>query len=62
MPRGTERPAIMLALAGVLLAIVRGAWWPALPKALPVALIALALGLLLIGILRRVRWHLGRRR
>ena len=62
MPAGTERPAILLALAGVLLAVVRGLWLPALPKALPVALIALALGLLLIGIIRRVRWHLARRR
>ena len=61
MPRGTERLAIALAFVGMLAALLRALAWPWLPKLVPVALIVTALGLLLIGIVRRARWHAASR-
>lgn len=59
--RGPQRAAVLLALAGTLLALVRWRWLPAMPRALPIALIAAALGLYAIGSVRRIRWLIGRR-
>ena len=53
---------IALAAMGVLAAILRGTAWPWLPRAVPIAIIATALGLMLIGSVRRIRYHLQRLR
>ncbi len=50
-----------LAFVGMLAAMLRGLVWPWLPKLVPVVLIVTALGLLLIGIIRRARWHAASR-
>lgn len=60
--RGTRSAGLALAFLGLALALVRALWLPAIPAVVPMAVIALALGLLLLGIVRRVRWHLGRMR
>lgn len=60
MPPGTHRGAILLAGLGALAAVLRGTALPGMPRLVPVALIVTALGLVLIGIVRRVRWHLRR--
>ena len=57
---GTRSAGLALAFLGLLIAVVRAVWLPAIPAVVPMAVIALALGLLLLGIVRRVRWHLGR--
>lgn len=59
--RGPHRAAVLLAVAGTLLALVRWRWLPEMPRALPVALIAAALGLYAVGSIRRIRWLIGRR-
>ena len=60
--RGTRASGMALAVLGAVLAVVRAYWLPELPELVPLTLILLALGLMLIGIVRRVRWHLGRMR
>lgn len=60
--RGTRASGMAFALLGVVLAVVRAFWVPQLPELLPLILILLALGLMLIGIVRRVRWHLANMR
>lgn len=60
--RTTRTAGVALATAGCGLAILRAVWLPALPALVPLTLIVTALGLLLIGIVRRVRWHWRRLR
>lgn len=60
--RGTRIGGLALAVAGAGLAIVRAYWLPTLPALVPLAVIVTALGLILVGIVRRARWHLGRLR
>ncbi|UIJ44576.1 hypothetical protein LZK98_16150 [Sphingomonas cannabina] len=60
--RGTRLSGIALALLGVLAAILRGSVLPSLPEVVPLALIVTALGLMLIGTWRRVRYHMQRMR
>jgi hypothetical protein len=52
---GPVRLALPLALLGVLAAIARATFLPALPKQVALVLIALALGVMLIGTVRRLR-------
>lgn len=59
---GTRASGMALSVFGLTLAIVRAYWLPQLPELVPLVLILLALGLMMIGIIRRVRWHLGRMR
>ncbi|SOB88338.1 hypothetical protein SAMN06297144_3489 [Sphingomonas guangdongensis] len=60
---GPVRLALPLALAGVLAAIARATFLPALPREVALILIALALGVMLIGTVRRIRlgWQHVRR-
>lgn len=60
--RGTRNGGIALALLGFVLALVRAFWLPQLPAIVPLVLIVTALGLILIGIVRRLRWHMRRMR
>lgn len=57
--RGTRASGMAFAALGAGLAIMRAYWVPQLPELVPLALILLALGLMLIGIIRRVRWHMA---
>ncbi|MES2755663.1 MAG: hypothetical protein V4659_13485 [Pseudomonadota bacterium] len=57
--RGARLGGLTLAVVGAGLAVVRTYWLPQLPAWLPLAVIATALGLILIGIVRRTRWHLA---
>lgn len=59
---GTRASGMAFAALGAGLAIVRAYWLPQLPAVVPLVVIVLALGLMLVGIVRRVRWHLGRMR
>ena len=61
-PPATHGAGLMLALAGIVAAVLRATMLPVLPKILPVALVALALGVIAIGTVRRWRWHLRRMR
>lgn len=60
--RGTRLSGLALAFLGALLATVRALWWPQLPAVVPLVVIVTALGLILVGIVRRTRWHFGRMR
>ena len=60
--RGTRSVGLALAVAGAGLAVIRAVWLPRLPALVPLVLIVLALGLLAIGMVRRVRWHFGQLR
>ncbi len=60
--RGTRSAGLMFAGLGLLAAVLRGTWAPWLPELVPVILIVTALGLMLIGIVRRTRYHLKRLR
>lgn len=60
--RGTRAGGMAFAVLGVAAAIVRAYWLPELSELVPLALILLALGLMMIGIIRRVRWHMRRMR
>ena len=51
------RGALLLAMVGTVLAAVRWRWWPAMPAGIPIALLATALGLHAIGVVRRVRLY-----
>lgn len=53
---------LALATLGVLAALLRGTIAPWLPELVPLILIVTALGLMLIGIVRRARYHLRRMR
>ena len=53
---------LMLAGAGAVLALVRAMWVPDLPRVVPAMLIVTALGLLAIGTIRRIRFHITHRR
>lgn len=59
---GAQRLGFALAGLGVLAAALRGTVLPALPELVPLVLIVTALGLMLIGTVRRVRYHLRRMR
>ena len=58
--RGTRVSGIALAMVGCGLAVARAYWLPQMPAIVPLVAIVTALGLMLIGIVRRTRWHLGR--
>lgn len=60
--RGTRTSGLAFAAVGVGLAIAKAYWLPQLPTLIPLIAILLALGLMLIGIVRRVRWHVTRTR
>ncbi len=57
---GLRSGGIMLAVLGVIAAVLRGTAWPWLPELVPLVLIVTALGLMLLGIVRRTRYHLSR--
>ena len=57
LARGPRTLGFALALAGVAAAIVKGTAMPALPGAVPAALIVAALGMMGIGFVRRARYH-----
>ena len=57
-----QRLGFLLAVLGLMLAILRGTAMPGVPRLLPAAIILTALGLLAIGTIRRVRWHRRRMR
>lgn len=59
---GTRAAGFALAAVGVLAAVLRGTVAPWLPELVPFVLIVAALGLMLIGIVRRARYHLRRMR
>lgn len=58
--RGARLGGLALAVVGAGLALVRAVWRPDLPAVVPFTVIVTALGLILLGIVRRVRWHLTR--
>lgn len=60
LARGPRDAGIALAALGVGAALLRGTVAPWLPGLVPVALIVTALGLMLIGIVRRARIRLHR--
>lgn len=55
---GPRNLGIAFALLGTIAAVVRMMWLPRLPELVPVTLIVVALGLMLLGIVRRTRYHL----
>ena len=57
-----QRLGFMIAGLGVAMAILRGTALPGMPRVVPAALILTALGLLVIGTIRRLRWHRRRMR
>lgn len=59
---GTRAGGFALAGIGALAAVLRGTVAPWLPELVPLVLIVTALGLMLIGIVRRTRYHLKRMR
>jgi len=59
---GTRTAGLALAALGALAAVLRGTAAPWLPELVPLVLIVTALGLMLIGIVRRTRYHLRRMR
>lgn len=54
---GPHRLGLVLAALGVVVAVLRGTVLPGLPRALAVVLIAAALGLMVIGTIRRIALH-----
>jgi hypothetical protein len=64
--QGVARPirytGISFTLLGVLLAIVRLQWWPDLPQAVPIAVLALGAFNMVAGIVLRTRYHQARMR
>ncbi|WP_326523480.1 hypothetical protein [Sphingomonas sp.] len=60
--QGTRRLGFLLAGLGLIAAVLRGTALPGLPEIVPLVLIVTALGLMLIGIVRRTRYHLRRMR
>ena len=59
---GMRGAGFALAGLGVIAAVLRGTVAPWLPELVPLILIATALGLMLIGIVRRTRYHMRRMR
>ena len=51
---GPHRLGLVLAAVGVVIAVVRGTVLPGIPRVVPVLFIALALGLMVIGTIRRI--------
>ncbi|WP_394652288.1 hypothetical protein [uncultured Sphingomonas sp.] len=51
---GPHRLGLVLAAVGVVIAVVRGTVLPGIPRTVPVLFIALALGLMVIGTIRRI--------
>ena len=51
---GPHRLGLVLAAVGVVIAVVRGTVLPGIPRVVPVLCIALALGLMVIGTIRRI--------
>lgn len=60
--RGPRRLGFLLAALGIVAAALRGTVIPGLPELVPLTLIVTALGLMLIGVGRRARYHLRRMR
>lgn len=54
---GPHRLGLVLAALGVVAAILRGTVLPGIPRAVAVTLIATALGLMVIGTIRRIALH-----
>ncbi|KQN19401.1 hypothetical protein ASE86_13020 [Sphingomonas sp. Leaf33] len=52
---GPHRLGLVLAAVGVVIAVIRGTVLPGIPRLVPVLFIALALGLMVIGTLRRIQ-------
>lgn len=59
---GPHRLGLVLAALGVIAAVLRGTVLPGLPRAVALVLIATALGLMVIGTIRRIRFHVTRMR
>ncbi len=59
---GARRMGFLLAGLGVFAAALQGTILPALPQLVPLVLIVTALGLMAIGTVRRIRYHLRRMR
>lgn len=60
--QGTRYAGFALAVLGIAVALVRSKGAPWIPELLPVTLIVLAMGLMLLGTIRRTRYHLRRLR
>lgn len=54
---GPHRLGLVLAALGVVVAVARGTVLPAIPRAVAIVLIAAALGLMVIGTIRRIALH-----
>jgi len=55
---GPHRLGLVLAALGVVIAVIRGTALPGIPRVVPVLFIALALGLMIIGTIRRIAMQL----
>ncbi len=55
---GPHRLGLVLAAVGVVIAVVRGTVLPGIPRVVPILFIALALGLMVIGTIRRITMQL----
>jgi len=55
---GPHRLGLVLASLGVVAAVLRGTVLPGLPRAVAVVLIATALGLMVIGTIRRIGYQI----
>ncbi|WP_294303052.1 hypothetical protein [uncultured Sphingomonas sp.] len=51
---GPHRLGLVLAVVGVVIAVVRGTVLPGIPRVVPILFVALALGLMVIGTIRRI--------
>jgi hypothetical protein len=58
--RGPQRLGLLLALLGTLAGIVRATAWPEMPRLVPATLVITAVGMIGIGILRRLRYGIAR--
>jgi hypothetical protein len=54
---GPHRLGLVLAALGVVVAVVRGTVLPGIPRGIAIVLIAAALGLMVIGSIRRIALH-----
>ncbi len=55
---GPHRLGLVLAALGLLAAVLRASVLPGMPKGVAVGLIAAGLGMMVIGTIRRIRYHL----
>ena len=53
---GPTRLALVLAVLGAIVAALRATYLPGIPRLVPALLIALALGVMLVGTFRRLRY------